>query len=338
MSLLARVGRKAPWLRLVAGVVLLLVMPPRVGQGEPMPPIGSVPPRRWYDKTLGGRQFWCDVHWFRQWRIQKNAFTGHYRLLDPQDYRHVSGSYQQCKSRLEEIKRQLQLPPLQGTAVVLIHGLGRSSRSFAAMAAELRRQGYTVVPLDYSSTRQSVQDVAECLHQVLESLDGIQRVHLVAHSLGGLVVRAYFRHHRDPRLGRVVLLGVPNQGAELARRLSDNTAYRLLFGPSGHQLAHEAAKLPVPPVPFGVIAGGRGDDKGYNPWIPGDDDGLVGVASTHLKGEVDFLLVRCMHGKLKRHPQVIEAVVRFLHSGRFRSGESRREKNALGPPKVPSTQ
>ena len=36
-------------------------------------------------KTLGGRQFWGDVHYFRGWRIQQNVFTKHYRLLDPGD-------------------------------------------------------------------------------------------------------------------------------------------------------------------------------------------------------------------------------------------------------------
>ncbi len=303
---------------LAAASLLVLLVPPRTGSGEPMPRGDSAPPRRWYNKTLGGRQFWCDVLWFHGWRIQQNAFTGHYRLLDPRNYRHASGTYPQCQSRLEEIKRQVQLPPLQGTAVVLVHGFGRSSRSFKTMAEALRRRGYVVVPFDYSSTRQSVHDVARCLHRLLQSLEGVQRIHLVAHSLGGLVVRAYFQHHRDPRLGRVVLLGVPNQGAELARRFSDTHAFRMVFGPSGHQLAHEAKNLPVPPVPFGVLAGGRGDDKGYNPLIPGDDDGLVSVASTHLKGEADFLQVRCTHGKLKRHRQVIEAVECFLRSGRFR--------------------
>ncbi len=318
MLKLSRTGRRASLPRLAAAVLLLLVVPARSGRCEPAARNESVPRPRWYDKTLGGRQFWCDVLWFRQWRIQKNAITGHYRLLDPRDYRHASGSFRQCKRRLDEIKRRLELPPLEGTAVVLIHGLGRSSRSFGTMAAELRRRGYVVVPLDYSSTRQSLGDVAQCLHRVIESLEGIRRIHLVGHSLGGLVVRAYFQHHGDPRLGRVVLLGTPNRGAELARRFSDNPLYQLALGPSGHQLAHEADKLPVPPVPFGVIAGGKGDDKGYNPLIPGDDDGLVGVASTHLAGEADFLLVRCTHGKLKRHRQVIEAVACFLQSGRFR--------------------
>ena len=42
--------------------------------------------------TLGGKQFWADELFFHQWRIQRNVFTGHCRLLDEHDLRHASGT------------------------------------------------------------------------------------------------------------------------------------------------------------------------------------------------------------------------------------------------------
>src|SRR5437764_11506322 len=64
--------------------------------------------------TLGGMQFWGDKLFFHQWRIQRNVFTGHCRLLDADLRRHAWGSFAQCQAKLEEIKRTGKLPPMQG--------------------------------------------------------------------------------------------------------------------------------------------------------------------------------------------------------------------------------
>ena len=84
-------------------------------------------------KTLGGRQFWADVRFFRGWRIQRHVFTGHFRLLDPRNGRHAFGSFETCLATLEEIKRREKLPPMSGKAVIAIHGILHSSRIFSAM-------------------------------------------------------------------------------------------------------------------------------------------------------------------------------------------------------------
>ena len=56
-------------------------------------------------KTLGGRQFWADVEFFRQWRIQQNVITGHFRLLDGEDCRWASGSKAACRRKLAEVRQ-----------------------------------------------------------------------------------------------------------------------------------------------------------------------------------------------------------------------------------------
>jgi pimeloyl-ACP methyl ester carboxylesterase len=273
-------------------------------------------------KTFGGRQFWGDVLFFHDWRIQRNVFTGHYRLLDGKDNRHLSGTLDECKAKLDEIREARKLPKMSGRGVVLIHGIVRSSKTMAKLREPLEKSGFTVFPFDYPSTRVTLEDSAEYLHQVLESLEGLDEIHLVVHSLGGLVVRSYLQKHRDPRIKRMVMLGVPNHGAELADMLDNNVLFKAIFGPAGHELvtngAGTIAKLPTPDFEFAVIAGSRGTDDGYNPLIPGDDDGLVSVASTRLPGAADFLTVTCWHTFLMSHPDVIAATNRFLTTGRLR--------------------
>src|SRR6187401_3193442 len=74
----------------------------------------GVPARSPIDKTLGGRQFWADVECLHQWRIQQNVLTGHFRLLDGDDYRHASGTRESCRRKLDEIRSTRNLPPMSG--------------------------------------------------------------------------------------------------------------------------------------------------------------------------------------------------------------------------------
>lgn len=282
-------------------------------------------------KTLGGRQFWGDVLFFQEYHIQRNVFTGHYRLLDGKDVRHGWGTLDECRTKLEQIRSDQKLPAQQGKAVILLHGITRSSKHMAHFKEPFVKAGYAVFAMDYPSTRGTIQESTEYLHQVIQGLDGITEINFVVHSMGGLVVRTYLKEHapRDPRIKRLVMIGSPNNGANLANVLSDNlnAVFKPIFGPAGQQLVVDPegyiANLPKPDFEFAVIAGGRGNEHGFNPLIPGDDDGIVSVASTRLAGATDFLLVAdgvsATHTFLPSNPAVITAAVRFVSEGTLRA-------------------
>lgn len=273
-------------------------------------------------KTLGGRQFWGDVLFFHDWRIQKSVLTGRYRLLDGRDFRHAAGTLDECRQKLEEIKIARKLPPMCGKGVILLHGIVRSSKSFSKMRTSLEQNGYVVFGFDYPSTRVEISDAAEYLRQVIDSLDGIQEINFVVHSMGGLVVRSYLKKKADPRIKRLVMIGVPNQGADLADRLKQNPLYRAIFGPAGQQLISDStgyiASLPTPEFEFAIISGARGSLDGYNPLVPGDDDGTVAVLGTRLPGAADFITVRSLHAFLMSNDETIAYTLRFLSEGKLR--------------------
>ena len=79
-----------------------------------------------------------------------------------------------------------------------------------------------------------------------------------------------------------VMIATPNHGAVTADLVRSLFAYRLVFGPSGQQLATGinafARDLPVPDCEFGVIAGAKGDEVGFNPLLGEDNDGVVARA------------------------------------------------------------
>jgi pimeloyl-ACP methyl ester carboxylesterase len=291
-------------------------------------------------KTLGGWQFWSDVRFFQGWRIQRHVYTGHFRLLDPKNRRRTFGSLETCLAQLAEIQQKQNLPPMSGKAVIVVHGILRTSRTFAAMCPALRKTGYTVVEFEYPSTRIGIVEAAGDLGQIIESLDGIEEINFVVHSMGGLVVRALVKETRDHRIHRMVMLGVPNQGAEMADLLRKSYAFRLLFGPAGQQLVTDRngliPTLPIPDFEFAIIAGARGRAAGFNPLITGDDDILVSVASARLPGASDSMTVRSFHRFIPGHADVVEATIRFLQTGSLRKDGTRhpisRETEATQPP------
>ena len=108
------------------------------------------------------------------------------------------------------------------------------------------------------------------------------------------------------------------QGSAIAEAMKDFLPFEWLAGPAGGALAvKDGGLVPPPPCEFGIVAGGKGDGKGWNPLLEGDDDGVVTVEETRLDGAADFLVVERVHTWLMRAPEVVEAVERFLETGRF---------------------
>lgn len=208
--------------------------------------------------------------------------------------------------------------------VILLHGLGRTPLSMKRLEWTLRRENYRVINLAYPSTRISVEDAADhWLGDVLrkQTTDKTVKIHFVAHSLGGIILRQYLSDHQIENLGRVVMLAPPNQGSELADRLRNNCLYRLATGPAGQELGTGDMSLPQKLAPpnfeLGVIAGDRSLNPLFSAWIPGPDDGKVSVLSTQIPGMQDFLLVHRTHTWLAWSREVSGAVSQFLETGSF---------------------
>jgi pimeloyl-ACP methyl ester carboxylesterase len=286
--------------------------------------------------TLGGLQFWADELFFHDWHIQRNVFTGHCRLLSGANLRYAWGTFDECRAKLDEIKQKRGLGPMRGPGVVVLHGLMRTCGAMSKMCRMLGDQGgYSVFNVSYASTRGTVADHARSLDKVLQSLEGIDEINFVAHSLGNLVIRHYLADHTnpeaglrpDPRIRRIVMLGPPNRGAQLAEALAGVGAFHLVAGASASQLARDwnalEARLATPACEFGILAGGRGTPAGYNPWLGKDNDMIVSVESTRLAGAADFAVLPALHTFMMDDVKVHEYTLRFLKHGHFVSQSQR---------------
>ena len=123
------------------------------------------------------------------------------------------------------------------------------------------------------------------------------------------------------RVRRMVMLGPPNQGSELARMVAKISVLAAFSNGAARELVLDwkriSQDLAVPPCPFGIVAGGKGDDRGYSCFLAGDVDAVVRVEETKLPGSDDFLLLPVHHAAMMKNPTVQQATAAFLNTGRF---------------------
>ena len=208
--------------------------------------------------------------------------------------------------------------------VVLLHGISRTTRSFQKMQRAIEGEGYATLNLGYASRRKALEALAEDIHLAVDLFAGgvTGSVHFVCHSMGGLLARVYLARYRPARLGRVVMLGTPNGGSEIADRLKSLAAYRALFGPAGQQLVTRrdtatSGMLPDVDYPVGIIAGNRSIYPITAALLPRPHDGRVSVANTKLDGMADHIVVPTTHPWLVRNERAIAHTIAFLKGGKF---------------------
>lgn len=181
----------------------------------------------------------------------------------------------------------------------------------------VQRYGFNVNRFDYASMRCELEDNAARLSRHIECLEA-DEVHLVAHSLGGLVTLQALRAHPDPRVRRVVLLGSPVAGSLSGRRLARFAAGRLLLGRS-ERIWETPLDTSCPDrVATGVVSGSMpiGLGRLIGP-IPTPHDGVVSVAETKVANATDNIVLPVTHTALLLSGSVARQVCAFLRDGRF---------------------
>jgi pimeloyl-ACP methyl ester carboxylesterase len=209
--------------------------------------------------------------------------------------------------------------------VVLLHGLARTASSMNRMERELAAAGYATANIDYPSREYTVEALAEMAVpsgiDACRDRDGVDTIHFVTHSLGGILVRQYLSEHDIPDLGRVVMLGPPNQGSAAVDELQDLPGFDWLNGPAGRQLGKgdQSVPLRLGPADFelGIIAGNRTIDPITSAVLDNPDDGRVSVEDTKLEGMADFVIVEHSHAFMMRMDRTIELTKAFLATGSF---------------------
>lgn len=210
----------------------------------------------------------------------------------------------------------LQLEQQVRDAVILVHGMWMGAWAMQGLRLRLSRLGYAAYAFDYCSRAHTLDEHASGLAARMAGL-GEPVIHLVGHSLGGLVVLRCLRNHGEQRVGRIVLLGTPARASIAARRLETTAAGEWLLGASRDIWR----SLPVvfrPRSELGVIAGSR-------PWgvgrlvlrLAGTNDGVVRLEETEVPGMRERIVLPVSHSGMLLSVCVAREVAAFLERGAF---------------------
>lgn len=201
--------------------------------------------------------------------------------------------------------------------VVLVHGIWMTGLELLLLERKLRRCGFHTLRFHYRSLRRTVRHNAAELACRVRTLSA-GRVHLVGHSLGGLVILQALQDESRLVTGRVVLLGSPVNGSAVAQHITRYRALRWLMG-----RATEKGLLGDGPrwrgwQSLGMIAGCRSFGIGrLLGGLSGVNDGVVNLEETRIEGVRDSLVVDTTHFGLLISRQVAAQVCAYLKHGRF---------------------
>ena len=212
--------------------------------------------------------------------------------------------------------------------VVLIHGLHQKAWIMWPLAKQLQNRRFATHQHDYYSLRDSIDQHSISLNKWLkENHDPSIPIHLVGHSLGGLVIRDFIARFPEWRIGRCVTLGTPHNGSTTAKYI--NKLISPLVG-NAYKNALDGQNAPLKKgISLGVIAGntpyGLGQlvlnyhkqkTKLNHPQC--EHDGTVYVFETKLAEATDHIVLPVSHTGMLINQTVAEQTAYFLDHGMFK--------------------
>lgn len=208
--------------------------------------------------------------------------------------------------------------------VLLIHGFYKDGSDMANLKHNLISLGYNVALCDLPAKFHSLERCSSILAQNVYELlakRGEEKIHLVGHSMGGLVIRHLLGNNWFPSIGRCVFIATPNKGTRLVDILQYTCwpIFRVLK-PMGSLTTKNASKLP--PLTniskeIGIIAGNK-SDLILSHFLPGENDGRVEVESCKINGMKDFIILNYGHKDIHYQMEVAELIDSFLQHGYFK--------------------
>jgi pimeloyl-ACP methyl ester carboxylesterase len=202
-------------------------------------------------------------------------------------------------------------------SVLVLHGLWMNRFAMHYLVHALARDGFRAAAMSYRSAAETLDEHVARLARRVAAVPAT-RLHLVGHSLGGLVVLRYLQRAPDPRIGRAVLLGAPASGCFAAERLGTSAAGRLLLGRGAATWRTRVDGSLDPRFEVGSIAGTRvfGLARLFVR-LPGTNDGVVCLEETRFPGMRDHLVLPVGHSAMLISAQVARQTAAFLRDGKF---------------------
>jgi len=194
--------------------------------------------------------------------------------------------------------------------VIVVHGLWMNGLELRCLGRRLERCGFRVRYFRYSSWCGSLAGAAEELRSFAGQRDG-ELLHLLGHSLGGIVIAKMLEQGDLANQGRVVLLGSPQQGSVAASALERRRAGRFILGPVAGEGLVRNRPASLTGRELLVVAGTLSFGFGRFLGVAVPNDGTVAVVETKVPGARQTL-VRASHMGMLFSKTVADTVSGFL--------------------------
>ncbi|MBN2428917.1 MAG: alpha/beta fold hydrolase [Deltaproteobacteria bacterium] len=135
----------------------------------------------------------------------------------------------------------------EDTPIILLHGLFHDRSCWLWTKYRLRREGFYNLHTVSLPPWHNVENLTERIAKKVDKLrlsTGIKKVHLIGHSMGGLLARNYIQvRGGNTKVDSCILLGTPNLGSRLAPFALSPLAKLLL---PGSDFLERLAQTPMP--------------------------------------------------------------------------------------------
>lgn len=211
----------------------------------------------------------------------------------------------------------VNVTPSRNEAVVIVHGLWMRSPVMLLLGRRLRKAGFVPYYFNYATRLKDVKGAAPQLAKLIRHQVRENTIHIVAHSLGGLVALTMLQNAADVRMGRVVTLGSPLAGSSVAQTLRKTRWGTWLLGGALDILCEGVCSVPNG-VEVGAVAGTIPIGLGrFLAHMPLPNDGTVSESESSLAGCADSISLPVSHFGLLVAQSVVYQTTLFLRTGKF---------------------
>ena len=203
--------------------------------------------------------------------------------------------------------------------VVYVHGLWLPGEESLVLKHHLAQQFALELHLfRYFGASESMSDITARLQSFVHDL-GSSELHLMGHSLGGLVIYRFLERFPEQPPGRVVFLGVPCVASRAAQQAARFGPLAHLLGPAvAEELLTERERRWTHARPLGVVAGSQALGLGqFFAHFDEENDGTIAVSETRLPGATDHIILPVSHLGMLVSARVAHEAGAFLTQGHF---------------------
>jgi pimeloyl-ACP methyl ester carboxylesterase len=209
--------------------------------------------------------------------------------------------------------------PSGRATIVFVHGAIVNGWEMSLLRRRLHRAGYEVRQFQYHSLTVGLDENVRLLKKFLDETEG-DTLHVIGHSMGGILTRHVFEEMPDPRPGRLIAIGTPFLDCWVGHRVRGlhHRAYWLLGKTVYDHIHHPRNPVWQGTREFGVLAGTYPFGIGsVFPDLPQPSDGVVLWDETQLQGIRDHLTYRINHFGMLLSKRCCTQMARFLATGAF---------------------